>query len=464
MASLFLALSKSIDRRVTSEGGELRQFNELPHDILQKLEQHQASADRLLDMGAAEIGALIRNQKFGPVVQRLVRRLPRLSVRHEAQPITRGILRLSLVLTAAFQWDVKYHGQVESFWVWVRDGESDHIYHSEPLLLHRKQSTTEHCLEFTLPIREPLASQYFVHVVSDRWVGCETIVPVSFKHLILPDVHPPHTDLLDMHPVPVTALQNPLFEALYVRRGIRFFNPIQSQTFHLLYHSSKNVLVGAPTGSGKTITAELAILQLLAANPAAKTVYVAPLKALARERLADWKKKLGEALGLVVVELTGDVTPDVALLKRAHVIITTPEKVRRPHSLTPYSLHTHSTPTPLPLHTHSLPVPVTLPAWCVLKITSSPSSSTTFILSCMLFACAVCLSHAMIMAVGRHHSRLAAGGAAVCEAGGSGDHRRDSFAGRGQRARAGGDRESHALHLGPDPVACALRGAVHSTG
>ena len=77
----------------------------------------------------------------------------------------------------------------------------------------------------------------------------------------------------------------------------------------------------------QTITSELAILQLLNARPAAKTVYVAPLKALARERLADWKQKLGQRLGLTVVELTGDVTPDLALLKRAHVIITTPGEV-----------------------------------------------------------------------------------------------------------------------------------------
>ena len=46
-------------------------------------------------------------------------------------------------------------------------------------------------------------------------------------------------------------------------------------------------------GSGKTIVAEIAILRLLQKSPGAKVVYVAPLKALARERLADWRRKLG---------------------------------------------------------------------------------------------------------------------------------------------------------------------------
>jgi replicative superfamily II helicase len=41
-------------------------------------------------------------------------------------------------------------------------------------------------------------------------------------------------------------------------------------------------LVGAPTGSGKTIMSELAILNLIKENPKKKTVYIAPLKALVR--------------------------------------------------------------------------------------------------------------------------------------------------------------------------------------
>lgn len=79
-------------------------------------------------------------------------------------------------------------------------------------------------------------------------------------------------------------------------------------------------------GSGKTITGELAILRMLRTRPKAKAIYVAPLKALARERLSDWQKKLGPTLGLSILELTGDVTPDIGLLERADILIVTPEK------------------------------------------------------------------------------------------------------------------------------------------
>ncbi len=61
----------------------------------------------------------------------------------------------------------------------------------------------------------------------------------------------PFTELLPLDPLPTSALRNPLFESLY--SYFKFFNPIQTQIFYTLYQTNKNVLVGAPTGSGKTI-------------------------------------------------------------------------------------------------------------------------------------------------------------------------------------------------------------------
>jgi activating signal cointegrator complex subunit 3 len=122
--------------------------------------------------------------------------------------------------------------------------------------------------------------------------------------------------------LPVTALKDPVFEKMY---NFSHFNPIQTQVFHTLYHSDTNVLLGAPTGSGKTIAAELAMMRVFKVNPSSKVVYIAPMKALVRERIKDWRVKLAP-LNKEVVELTGDVTPDAQAIARASVIITTPEK------------------------------------------------------------------------------------------------------------------------------------------
>jgi activating signal cointegrator complex subunit 3 len=76
-----------------------------------------------------------------------------------------------------------------------------------------------------------------------------------------------------------------------------------------MYHTDENVLVGAPTGSGKTIIAEIAMLKLFRDRPGLKVVYIAPLKALVRERMKDWKSKFVDKLGKKLEELTGDYTP-----------------------------------------------------------------------------------------------------------------------------------------------------------
>jgi len=54
-----------------------------------------------------------------------------------------------------------------------------------------------------------------------------------------------------------------------------------------------------------------------------KCVYIAPLKALVRERMEDWKVRLEKRMGKKVVELTGDTAPDMNMrsvsLTRRHL-------------------------------------------------------------------------------------------------------------------------------------------------
>jgi len=60
------------------------------------------------------------------------------------------------------------------------------------------------------------------------YAGSETQLPVSFHHLILPEKYPPPTELLDLQPLPVSALRNADFEGLY-QNHFKSFNPIQTQ-------------------------------------------------------------------------------------------------------------------------------------------------------------------------------------------------------------------------------------------
>ena len=123
---------------------------------------------------------------------------------------------------------------LKAFWIFVEDVDSEIILHNEYFLLKSKYSQDEHIVNFFVPIFEPLPPQYFIRLVSDKWIASETLLPISFRHLILPEKFPPPTELLDLQPLPVSALRNPSYEALYSDR-FPYFNPIQTQGIHILY-------------------------------------------------------------------------------------------------------------------------------------------------------------------------------------------------------------------------------------
>ena len=102
-------------------------------------------------------------------------------------------------------------------------------------------------MDLSIPAFDPLPNQYYIRIVSDTWVAVEVLHPVSLRNIKMPDQKTPFTDLIDLTPLPTTALQEPKYEQLYSK--FETFNPIQTQLFHTLYHTDSPVFLGAPTGS-----------------------------------------------------------------------------------------------------------------------------------------------------------------------------------------------------------------------
>ncbi|KAI0396273.1 Sec63 Brl domain-containing protein [Xylariaceae sp. FL0594] len=317
-------LAKSIERRLWPFQHPLHQFD-LPHPVLAHLDNKGLTIEALRDMEPAEIGGLVNNKSAGHKIARLIANFPTVSVDAEIAPLNRDVLRIKLYITPDFRWNDQLHGTSESFYIWVENSETSEIYHHEFFILNRRKLYDDHELNFTIPLSDPLPNQIYVRAVSDKWLGAETVTPVSFQHLIRPDTESVYTDLLNLRPLPISALKNPALEEIYAKR-FQYFNPMQTQIFHTLYHTPANVLLGSPTGSGKTVAAELAMWWAFRERPGSKVVYIAPMKALVRERVKDWGSRLSGPLGLKLVELTGDNTPDTKTIRDADVIITTPEK------------------------------------------------------------------------------------------------------------------------------------------
>jgi len=344
MSDRLLEWCKMIDRRLWQSQHVLRHFCHPPttmsnkkgmsldegpkggvlkETIVKKLEDSGFDYWRIMTMNNSELTNITGAKQNGMAVGKYMRRVPNLELEAKIQPITSTIMRITLILKPDFDWSDRWSGPSEPFYVWVENPESQDILHSEYYILHKRNMGDNGQLSFAIPLQEPRPPQYVISVVSDRWVGVKFTYEFAVSHLLLPDRQQAHTRLLDLTPIPVTSLHNPNFQRLY---KFTHFNAIQTQCFHTCYHTDYNVLMGAPTGSGKTIVSELTMFRLFNNKPHEKVIYIAPLKALARERMEDWEERIQRQLGKTVVELTGDFTPDVDALERADVVVTTPEK------------------------------------------------------------------------------------------------------------------------------------------
>ncbi|MBV36346.1 MAG: hypothetical protein CMP47_12985 [Rickettsiales bacterium] len=112
-------------------------------------------------------------------------------------------------------------------------------------------------------------------------------------------------------------------------------NKIQSKCFPQAFNDDGNMLICAPTGSGKTNVGMLTILREIGKNrnpetgeinlDAFKIVYIAPLKALVQEQVGNFGGRLKE-YGITVSELTGDRQLTKQQIADTQIIVTTPEK------------------------------------------------------------------------------------------------------------------------------------------
>ena len=273
-------------------------------------------------------------------IKELIKHIPRFNITVETKPLTRTILNITLTLEPKFKWNKKWNGLSENFWVIV-DNKKEIIHHElfnfTPKKLDEEKDKKyvprlkEVVLSFAVPFdiekgqtHARLDSIYTISVISDKWVNCYQQNIIELSEIDVPQDEDVKNELLDLYPLPLSALKNKDYESIF-NKEFQYFNPIQTQIFFSAYNSDENLLVGAPTGSGKTAIAELAILRLFSKTSEGKVIYIAPLKSLSRERVKDWKVKF-EFMKKNVIELTGDFTPDLETLLKSHILITTPEK------------------------------------------------------------------------------------------------------------------------------------------
>lgn len=328
VAKTALDLCKMAEKRMWPTMTPLRQFHGCPKEVVQKAEKIDVPWPAYFDLDPPRMGELLGMPKYGKSICNLVSKFPRLEVQAQVQPVTRSMLKIELTIAPNFEWDETVHGTAESFWILVEDCDGEEILFHDTFLLRQDYATSEmneHLVEFTVPITEPMPPNYFITLLSDRWLQSETKIAVAFDKLVLPEKFPAHTPLLDLQPLPVQALKRDDFKALYPTWET--FNKVQTQVYSSLFTTNDNVLVGAPTGSGKTVCAEFALFRHWSSEPKGQAVYIAPFQELVDQRLADWQARLAKVGGgKAIVKLTGETTADLKILERGDLILATPSQ------------------------------------------------------------------------------------------------------------------------------------------
>jgi replicative superfamily II helicase len=121
--------------------------------------------------------------------------------------------------------------------------------------------------------------------------------------------------------------------------GFEEFNRMQREALPAILDRDDNVVASAPTASGKTALAELAICKTLGDDGTA--LFVAPLRALTNEKESEWERF--EDLGYSVYVVTGERDLNPRRAERADVLVMTPEKLdsaTRKHDSPRYSFVT----------------------------------------------------------------------------------------------------------------------------
>ena len=316
-----LDLARMTERRQWGSMTPLRQFPGVAPDLIRRLERKEFPWARLRDLEPNEMGELIGIPRAGRLLHRLVFQFPFLDLQAYFQPVTRSLLQVHLTITPDFEWDDRVHGGAQSFWLLVEDVDGDTILFYDQFVLLRRYANDEHTVSFTVELTDPLPPNYYISLLSDRWIHSEVRLPISFKHLILPDKFAPPTPLLDLQPQPVSVLGNAA-----THYAFEHLNRIQTQAFHALYETDDNVLVAAPVGAGKTVCAELALWRLWNGEKSgknARAVCIVPYVSMVAPRVAAWKSRFPSK---EVVSLASETSTNLRLLELADLVVATPEQ------------------------------------------------------------------------------------------------------------------------------------------
>lgn len=325
LSKITLNFCKMIERRMWLTDSPFRQFGlSAPSTIVKSSENSHLPWISYFHLSEAELAEAINFKGNGKRAYELLEQFPKIEIRSYVQPITSGLLRIQAQLLPNWKWNSSFHGTLEKFLLLVEDCNGDKILYWEDISIKKDRIGKDHYFDITVPVLEPREPNYLISILSEKWLQAESSEPIIIEGLKLPKSFP-YTALHDLQLVLTDALENQEFKETF---QFKFFNKFQTQTFHPLYNSNENIFIGASKGCGKTICAELAILNLWGQNKG-RAIYVQPSDELVNIRLRTWREKYAKVVegSKSINRLTGDTNNDLRIISSSHLILATPEQI-----------------------------------------------------------------------------------------------------------------------------------------
>ena len=344
VAARLLALAKAVDRRCWPEAGTpARQFQGIPAGLLSRIEAISSngggggdgdgrSFEELRAMDPLDLAdALGQPAAVGRTLGPILRLVPRVTLRAQAQPVTASALAVELTVEADWTHDPKVHfGGGEIFHVWVEDGDSEVLLHHERILVSPAHEPVH--AEFLLPLLDPPHHAYFIRASSDAWLGTDAVVPLDLSRLFPPAQEAPAKGIRRVRDETSAAAAAGRVEQ---GRGVdaaalvgRPLTAVEAACASSLVRGDVNVLVSAPVcDSTSRGLAEIALLSAVRGAAGGEgpdgrrlAVYVCASEAKAVARLRRWTSAAAFR-GVRVVRLPPEVSAGVFRALRAPGVV-----------------------------------------------------------------------------------------------------------------------------------------------
>ncbi|KAH9482395.1 Putative helicase mug81 [Psilocybe cubensis] len=304
VTSVLMAMSKSIEGRMWSFDHPLRQFNLKPETMfsLEKWADDLSVSD-IAGMEASSIGEMVHlNEAHGLAILNAAKQFPTIHITYTLRPITSEVLKISVGLTRAFEWASKVHGTSEPFWIWIEEEKGANILQLSHIIFH---PTTEFLdLDFFISIPNGQLPQFVtIRSISDRWVGAEDSVMVTFDYVIMPPTSRPHTPVLNLPFLTIDDIQSS-FPKDVIPRRFHTLNVLQTQSYWNFIHNKRNALICAPAASGKSTLARMAVWNTISKLTDGWILVITPTKIAAMDMVSELRP--GANSNGILLEYGGD--------------------------------------------------------------------------------------------------------------------------------------------------------------